>query len=264
MAAAVLVAPPPTLAEEEALDLADPLRHLRDEADGVLIPSQPHSVQNEITELKFALSGSDGNQRAGEHGPAPSSVAIKLVVDASPGCGGIAWPAGEVLAAYLARRKSLAGTNVVELGSGTGLVGLVAAQLGARVWITDQAPLLPIMQRNIDFNNLSTTVIATELNWGSALPACMPRPQLILAADCVYFEPAFPLLVQTLSDLVPAGSPESEDPEILFCYKKRRKADKRFFTLLKKHFTWTDIEDNPDRAEYTRDAISLLRLHRRR
>jgi hypothetical protein len=46
----------------------------------------------------------------------------------------------------------------------------------------------------------------------------LPRPDLILAADCVYFEPAFPLLVQTLSDLV-----IDEKTEVLFCYKKRRK-----------------------------------------
>ena len=41
---------------------------------------------------------------------------------------------------------------------------------------------------------------------------------LILAADCVYFEPAFPLLVTTLVDLT-----RDQEPEILFCYKNRRK-----------------------------------------
>jgi hypothetical protein len=34
----------------------------------------------------------------------------------------------------------------------------------------------------------------------------------------VYFEPAFPLLVKTLADLIPDKS-----VEVLFCYKKRRK-----------------------------------------
>ena len=33
------------------------------------------------------------------------------------------------------------------------------------------------------------------------IPTTIQRPDLILAADCVYFEPAFPLLVQTLSEL---------------------------------------------------------------
>jgi len=78
---------------------------------------------------------------------------------------------------------------------------------------------------------------------------------VIIAADCVYYEPAFPLLVKTLKDLVPDKS-----VEVLFCYKKRRKADKRFFTLLKKEFTWNEVSDDANRETYTREAISLLRL----
>ena len=54
---------------------------------------------------------------------------------------------------------------------------------------------------------------------GDSLPQCIPRKyDIILAADCVYFEPAFPLLVKTLAELAPDKS-----VEVLFCYKKRRK-----------------------------------------
>jgi protein N-lysine methyltransferase METTL21A len=94
------------------------------------------------------------------------------------------------------------------------------------------------------------------LSRGEPLPQKLPHFDLILAADCVYFEPAFPLLVQTLDDL--AGR---DDGEILFCYKKRRKvrrklillsnfdcsyrhvlqADKRFFTMLRKKFNWEEV-----------------------
>lgn len=131
---------------------------------------------------------------------------------------------------------------------------------------------------------------------GDPLPPSIPHKyDVILAADCVYFEPAFPLLVKTLTDLVPDKS-----VEVLFCYKKRRKvrsicpnstmqstyrtgfaqADKRFFTLLKKEFTWTEVglrsgrhyclsqtypqvEDDASRETYIREAISLLRLVRK-
>lgn len=105
------------------------------------LPGQEYSVHDKI--LRLTLS---------------ESIALQLRVDALPGCGGIVWPAaqviesffihlflisfGQVLASYLIKRglNSLAGKNVVELGSGTGLVGLVAAQLGPKhVWITDQA-----------------------------------------------------------------------------------------------------------------------------
>ena len=54
---------------------------------------------------------------------------------------------------------------------------------------------------------------------GEPVPLHIPQPDLILAADCVYFEPAFPLLVRTLAELVPDNK-----TEVLFCYKKRRKA----------------------------------------
>jgi len=114
------------------------------------------------------------------------------------------------------------------------------------------------MRHNVLLNELSSNVTASVLNWGEPLADCFPRPDLILAADCVYFEPTFPLLVQTLSDLV-----VDEKIEVLFCYKKRRKADKRFFGLLKKKFTWTEVMDNPDRETYSREQISLLRLFKK-
>jgi len=245
---------PDEIALDEALDALDPLRHLRgDESLGdngdshTIVPVQPRSTQNELIRLSYPERGRS------------TPIHVVLKVDASPGCGGIAWPAGEVLANYLAQRGQdyCTGRTILELGSGTGLVGLVAGKVGGKVWITDQVPLLGIMQANIRLNQLDSSVIASELNWGETLPPEIPRPDLILAADCVYFEPAFPLLVRTLSELA------TERTEILFCYKKRRKADKRFFTLLKKEFSWREVEDDPNHKRYSEEAISLLILHKK-
>ncbi|KZV65514.1 S-adenosyl-L-methionine-dependent methyltransferase [Peniophora sp. CONT] len=240
-----------SLSDDERLDSQDPLRHLR-ATDDELVPEQPKSVHDELVKLDVPLGGSRDH-----------TVQLSLAVDAGPGCGGITWPAGEVLTRYLARRgpDALAGTRVLELGSGTGLVGLLAGALGARVYITDQAPLLATMEKNIALNSMiAPNVSAVELNWGEPLSAELSGPyDLILAADCVYFEPAFPLLVQTLCDLLPP----TVKTETFFCYKKRRKADKRFFTLLKRYFTWEDVEDDPEHEIYSREAISLLRLHRK-
>ena len=136
---------------EEFLDKQDPLRHFRSsDPDGVLVPPQPPSILNERTDL--LIPGIS---------PGDPGITVKLALDASPGCGGIAWPAGEashlssrrvreksyrsgrsqILSSYLLQRgpSSLKDKTVLELGSGTGLVGLVAGYLGPEhVWITDQ------------------------------------------------------------------------------------------------------------------------------
>ncbi|THV05435.1 S-adenosyl-L-methionine-dependent methyltransferase [Dendrothele bispora CBS 962.96] len=248
--------------DEERLDIIDPLRHLRmvngqentgteDLASSELLavlPDQKYSIHNKTLQLTYLQEQNNDSSEA---------ISVTLTVDASPGCGGVVWPAGQILSSYLVLKGHayLKGKNVLELGSGTGLVGLVAAKLGAKsVWITDQKPLLDIMQQNVSINQLNSSCIVAELDWGTAVSASIPRPDIILAADCVYFEPAFPLLVQTLSDLV------GDNTDVLFCYKKRRKADRRFFAMLKKKFTWTQVEDDPNRMIYNREAITLIRL----
>ncbi|CAA7260255.1 unnamed protein product [Cyclocybe aegerita] len=257
---------------EELLDGKEPLRHLMHDAelDGVIaseglaraskskselltvLPQQSHSIEDGLLKLSFAHEWAD----------VPKPLSISLVVDASPGCGGLAWPAGQILASYLVQKGPdyVKNKSILELGSGTGLVGLAVSVFPeTNVWITDQAPLLDIMKRNVLLNNLKATVTVAELNWSVSsllpyVPEDIPRPDIILAADCVYFEPAFPLLVQTLSDLSDTST------KILFCYKKRRKADKRFFGMLKKKFTWKEVMDDPNRQIYNREAITLIRL----
>ena len=87
------------LALEEKLDELDPLRHLRDDPDldsddytnlDSIVPSQPPSILDQTIELTFPYpTNTESHDRH-------ANVAIRLAVDASPGCGGIAWPAGEV------------------------------------------------------------------------------------------------------------------------------------------------------------------------
>ncbi|KAH7100606.1 putative methyltransferase-domain-containing protein, partial [Auriculariales sp. MPI-PUGE-AT-0066] len=205
-----------------------------------VFPAQNLTVTPQVQELAFP----------------PLAQPIKLWVDASPGCGGIAWPAGQVLSQYLVNTRSdtLCGKRILELGSGTGLVGLVAGMLGAQVTVTDQAQLLALMHKNVALNALEENVAVAELDWANPIPHAMLDPDIVLAADCVYFEPAFPLLVSTLKNLA------TQRTEILFCYKRRRKADKRFFALLGKEFTWTHVQDDPNKATYERDGIYLYRL----
>ena len=78
------------------------------------------------------------------------------------------------------------------------------------------------------------------------------QPTHILAADCVYFEPAFPLLIQTLGDILTA-CPEAV---IYFCFKKRRSADKQFMKNAKKLFLIEEIQDL-DKPVWSREQLFM-------
>lgn len=117
--------------------------------------------------------------------------------------------------------------------------------------MTDQEPMLALMHRNIALNNLTDRVAASVYGWGSdTLPVAAP-PDVLLAADCAYFEPAFPLLEASLHALI------GPNTICYFSFKKRRRADLRFMNGLKKHFRVEPIVDDHYRETYTRENIFL-------
>jgi hypothetical protein len=85
------------------------------------------------------------------------------------------------------------------------------------------------------------------------------RPDTILAADCVYFEPAFPLLLQTLGDLLTL----CPSATIYFCFKKRRRADMHFLAKAKKTFKVVEIEDD-ERPVFSREGLFLYTFEAKR
>jgi hypothetical protein len=108
------------------------------------------------------------------------------------------------------------------------------------------------MHGNVELNGLSDTVRPAVYNWGEPPPDEFPaHPDVVLAADCVYFEPAFPLLQKTLQDLI------GRDTVCYFCFKKRRKADLHFVKAIKKIFDVKEIEDDPGKNEYSKESIFL-------
>lgn len=160
-----------------------------DDATGsALLPDQPPSTQRQIR-LFDADEGYDFLPRP-----------LQLIVDASPGCGGVTWPAALVLARYLAyriKRDPLPWSNalsVVEyasrafsidrifklpawnrLGAGTGILSLALASLlqsaqvdrsqKPKVWATDLDFLCPLMEANVALNELEASVSVSPLPW---------------------------------------------------------------------------------------------------
>jgi len=130
------------------------------------------------------------------------------------------------------------------------------------IHITDQEPLLSLMIKNIEINNLTDKVKASIYNWGedllsssSSSPSLtkeLPRqPDILLAADCVYFEPAFPLLQKTMLDLI------GDNTVCYFCFKKRRRADLHFIKTCRKLFNIELIKDDPEQLIYSKENIYL-------
>ena len=112
--------------------------------------------------------------------------------------------------------------------------------------------MLELMEHNIELNNLHGVVKAVVYDWGEPKPSVLPtQTDIVLAADCVYFEPAFPLLQATLLDLL------GENSVCYFCFKKRRRADLQFIKTAKKMFNVTEVQDNHDKEIYSRESIFL-------
>ncbi|TMW62303.1 hypothetical protein Poli38472_009796 [Pythium oligandrum] len=79
--------------------------------------------------------------------------------------------------------------SVIELGSGCGLAGIVAAVLGAKVVLSDQRTAVELLERNVQ-NNLAGEERASvvEYRWGtSAEDAGLPHAtfDFILISDCI-------------------------------------------------------------------------------
>jgi hypothetical protein len=99
---------------------------------------------------------------------------------------------------------------------------------------------------------LEDKAVASVYDWGAGNISPLPgHPDVLLAADCVYFEPAFPLLQESLEALV---GPKTT---CYFCFKKRRRADLRFMTAINKKFDVKPVIDDPDSAVYSRENIFL-------
>lgn len=192
-------------------------------------------------------------------------VPLLLHEDLREGCGGQLWPAGMVLSKYMLthHKKQLHDKSIIEIGAGGGLVGLAVAlgcersQTKDKILITDQEPMFALMQKNIALNDLSSKVEARIYDWGSKAPTfCRSSsltPDIVLAADCVYFEPAFPLLLQTLMDLI------GPNTVCYFCFKKRRKADMRFIKDMRKKLDVQEVEYEGRQADQ-KEGIHLLEV----
>jgi predicted nicotinamide N-methyase len=121
------------------------------------------------------------------------------------------WPSALALAGFLVRQGPLTDVATVELGCGTGLAGVTAARLGARVLFTDfESDALAFSRANHALN-LGTPGRTRLVDWRD--PPGDLSADLVLAADVLYERRFLDPFLDTLVRVVrPGGTAYVAEP----------------------------------------------------
>ncbi|KAL2333703.1 hypothetical protein Fmac_014916 [Flemingia macrophylla] len=163
------------------------------------------------------------------------------------------WPAATALVSLLDSRRAdpsasplsaaLRGRRrILELGSGTGIVGIAAAAtLPADVTLTDLPHVVPNLRFNAEANagvvgSSGGSVSVAALRWGDAgdVAAIGREFDLIVASDVVYHDHLYEPLLETLRLMMAGGS--GSEVAFLMAHMKRWKKESAFFKKARKHF----------------------------
>eukprot|EP01051_Picozoa_sp_SAG22_P012620 SAG22_NODE_1329_length_4710_cov_1.942095_3_plen_283_part_00 len=210
------------------------------------------------------------------------------------GIGGKLWDSTWVLVDYLRAQNGtpdclLAGKHVLELGAGTGVLGMAVARFAkppTSVVITDLPQVVPLLDLNLRLNGFPKDGPATAapLAWGSDDMAEQPLDQpcegsawTVIMSDVVYEPTLFPLLIETLGKILPpprgASSPAAEAAAAAVMGYRRRNPDEwKFFRALREAgFACVDVAAPEQQwAPKAEDHVSgegrsfILRISRQR
>ncbi|KAJ1887016.1 Protein-lysine N-methyltransferase efm6 [Kickxella alabastrina] len=182
------------------------------------------------------------------------------------GVGSTVWDAGLVLAKYLDKQTqdgtlSLSGKTVLELGSGTGLVGLALAKLqpACTVILSDKSELVPLLERNISLNCAQRNTTAVYLDWcdpesGSDVGAV----DMILVSDGVWASELHAPLAETLGRL--AG----EHTRVILAFESRNFEEEAMFVALwSQKFRFHDIKPQDQHPVMQSEDIFLFEGQRK-
>ncbi|KAL0602516.1 Protein-lysine methyltransferase METTL21D [Plecturocebus cupreus] len=197
---------------------------------------------------------------------------LRLQQYGSGGVGCVVWDAAIVLSKYLETPEfsgdgshALSRRSVLELGSGTGAVGLMAATLGADVVVTDLEELQDLLKMNINMNKhlVTGSVQAKVLKWGEEIEDFPSPPDYILMADCIYYEESLEPLLKTLKDI------SGFETCIICCYEQRTmgknpEIEKKYFELLQLDFDFEKIPMEKHDEEYRSEDIHIIYIRKKK
>ncbi|XP_078089384.1 EEF1A lysine methyltransferase 3-like [Mustelus asterias] len=132
-------------------------------------------------------------------------IEINQYLSHKMGVSAFIWESGFMLCQFFQQEKmNFTGKKVIELGSGTGMVGILAVLLGGQVTLTDESHALKQIEHNVSVNvpdSCRHFPTIRTLSWGFDHINFPNDYDIILASDIVYYPSDYPLLLQTLQHL---------------------------------------------------------------
>ncbi|XP_018417620.1 PREDICTED: protein-lysine methyltransferase METTL21B [Nanorana parkeri] len=113
------------------------------------------------------------------------------------------WDAALNLCSYFEKQKvNFKGKNIIELGAGTGIVGILLSLLGGNVTLTDLPHTLPQIEKNASANVPNGHPLKVcALSWGLDQTKFPQDYDFVIGADIVYLKETYDHLLQTLQHL---------------------------------------------------------------
>ena len=221
-----------------------------------------------------------------------SIVSLKIHQKFVGGVGCVVWDAALVLLKYLFTKngnKHVKHNCVLELGAGTGVVGIASFLAGAEsVIITDLPECLPLMELNVQENraalyrpcvssgkDIEEKVLTRVLRWGDEkdinkiyntkngeVANDISKIKCVLIADCIYYEEGMMKLYDTIVLIM---NEAHQDCHILCCYEYRNTPEKvkllqTFIHLLKvkSKFDLSFVKQQDMDEEYNSPDIHIM------
>eukprot|EP01119_Soliformovum_irregulare_P022457 TRINITY_DN7686_c0_g1_i1.p1 TRINITY_DN7686_c0_g1~~TRINITY_DN7686_c0_g1_i1.p1 ORF type:complete len:201 (+),score=34.17 TRINITY_DN7686_c0_g1_i1:241-843(+) len=178
-----------------------------------------------------------------------------------PSYGMYLWPSAILLADYLCiNARQFDGKKILELGTGTGLCGLIAALIGGEVVMTDLEDSVIIRENcqwAIQHNKHLFKGSARYLpfTWNAFSPSILElsAPDIILGADVLYDESDFEILMASVHFFL------QKNPHAIFLTTYQERVDSYRWTIEILLDRWNlEMEDIPIETFFADDRTDLL------
>lgn len=241
------------------------------------VQHRPQRVVGLNTQMTLPPGTWHGSQNAPGSGRA---LTIREGSVATVETGAYVWHAGKVLCGELGEKHAsqIAGSSVLELGAGTGTVGIFAAGLGAaRVLLTDGGSdgVLEQCRLNVEDNRDAypeAVIDVLEFQWGDELPPAIGGAwDWVFGSDLTYGHGRHEPLCSTLRSLLLPDDEEgllamlSKAPRVLLSHQHRLGEPPldAFYACAASHGLTVEevgrVERPPD-GEYEPCSVSLLEV----